>query len=115
MRTGVKARRRGQLRGIQVPMSPTARRSGGRTTSGVTRCRRVELGLGSCRFRIEVLESAGLNPTAVDETVDFVFFEPNYSPEAIGGDVALIDESVQRSRRDPQPLRRVGGAQPRDP
>ncbi len=43
-----------------------------------------------------MLERAGLDPAGLDERVDLVFLQPDHPAEPVGGDVALVDEPVQR-------------------
>jgi hypothetical protein len=41
-----------------------------------------------------MLERAGLDSAMLDEPVDFVFFEPDHTPESVGGNVTLINDGV---------------------
>ena len=66
------------------------------------------------RLGVEVLQRSGLDPVVIDEGVDLVLLQSDDPPEAVGGDVTLVDEAVQGPGRDAEPLRGRGGREPGD-
>ena len=64
------------------------------------------LALGG-RLWVEVLEAARLDPGGLDEAIDVLRLEPDHPTEAVGRQVADVDEPVQGARRHAQPPSRV--------
>ena len=70
--------------------------------------------VSGARVGVEVLERAGLDAAGVDEGVDVGGLQPDDPPEAVGRDLALVDEPVERAGRDAEPVGRFAGAEPAD-
>jgi hypothetical protein len=62
----------------------------------------------------EGIEGAGHDAAAFDELGHLALLEPDDPTEPVGGDLAVVDEAVERPRRDAQALGRLVGVQPLD-
>src|SRR4051812_27093237 len=69
---------------------------------------------GTDDLGVQVLEGPRGDPTGLDEQVDIVLLEADDAPEAVAGDLPLVDESVQGSRGDAEVLGSFRRAQPVD-
>jgi hypothetical protein len=63
---------------------------------------------------VEVFELTGLDLGAADEVVHLALLQPDDATELVRGDLALVDQPVQRPGRDTQPTGGFLGAEPLD-
>lgn len=63
-------------------------------------------------FGVKMLEGSGLDASGTNERVDLGLLQSDDPPELVGGNVAFVDELVQRSQRDAQTAGGFGGAEP---
>jgi hypothetical protein len=59
-----------------------------------------------------MLESAGFDSTSLDEGIDLVLFQTYDTPEAVSGQLTLVDEAIESARRYAQAPGRFGRAEP---
>jgi len=64
------------------------------------------------RFGVEVLELARLDAGALDEGLDLVRSEADDPPEAVGRQIAVVDEPVERAGGDAETPGSLLGRQP---
>ena len=61
---------------------------------------------------VEMLELAGFDAAAADERIDLALLQANHSPESVRGQLAFVDQSVQRARGQSQRGRCFFGGEP---
>ena len=61
---------------------------------------------------IQVLELTGCDLTLRNERIDLTLLQPDYSAEPVRGQLPLIDQSIERARREAQGRSRLFRGQP---
>ena len=74
--------------------------------------RRATFGLGGPGVRVEVAKASRRDSRSLKKALDIAFLDPEDPSHAIGRDLALVDESVQRPLGDAQTLRCLRRSQP---
>jgi len=59
-----------------------------------------------------VLQRPRLDAGSLDERVDIPLLEPDHAPELVSGKLTVVDQAVQRARRDPQVPGCLSGPKP---